>query len=105
MGIGGLIAGVIAAVVVVAMHLSREWRLLLFVPFAISAYGFLQAREKTCVLLAAVGKREVNDGSYADVADEERAILRRRALVIAVRSILIATLITAAIDWIIGTWH
>lgn len=100
MGIGWLIAGVLAAVVIVAMHLSREWRLLLIVPFAISANGFLQARDKTCVMLAAVGKREVNDGrSYADVAGEERTVLRRRAFVIVAQSLLIAAAITAAIWW------
>ena len=56
-------------------------------PFAISANGFLQAREKTCVILAALGKREVNDArSYADVADEERAVLRRRAVKIGLQS-------------------
>ena len=82
-------------------HFAREWRLLLFIPFAISANGFLQARERTCVILAALGKREVKDGrSYADVADEERGVLRRRALMIAAQSALIAAAITAAIWWI-----
>ena len=85
----------------VATHAAHEWRLLLIIPFAISANGFLQAREKTCVILAALGKREVNDGrSYADVADEERAVLRRRALVIAVRSAAIGAVLTAAIWWV-----
>jgi hypothetical protein len=101
LGAAWLIVGVIAAIALVASSASREWRLLLVIPFTISANGFLQAREKTCVILAAIGKREVNDGrSYADVADEERAVLRRRALMIALRSGLIAVVVTAAIWWI-----
>lgn len=103
LGIAWLIIGVIAALVLFATHAARESRLLLIIPFTISANGFLQARERTCVILAALGKREVSDGrSYADVADEERAVLRRRALVIAVRSTLIGATIAAVLWWIGG---
>jgi hypothetical protein len=100
LGVAWLIIGVIAAIALIATGAPREWRLFLVIPFAISATGFLQARDKTCVVLAAIGKCEVNDArSYADVADEERAVLRRRALMIVLRSGLIAVAVTAAIWW------
>lgn len=98
LGVSWLVAGIVASIVLIAMHAAREWRILLVVPFAISANGFLQAREKTCVILAALGKRETNDGrSYADVGAEERAILRRRALGIGVKAFAIAAVVTAVV--------
>lgn len=96
LGVAWLVAGIAVAIVLIAIHAAREWRLLLVVPFAISANGFLQAREKTCVVLAALGKRETNDGrAYANVGAEERAILRRRALGIGAKAVAIAAVVTA----------
>jgi hypothetical protein len=100
LGMAWLIAGIVAAVVLIATDASRNWRLLLIVPFTISANGFLQAREKTCVILAAVGKREVDDArAYADVSDAERRALRHSAVAIATRSLLIGALIMTALWW------
>lgn len=101
LGVAWLIAGVLAAAILILGPFAREWRLLLFIPFTISANGFLQARERTCIILAALGKREVKDGrSFANVPDDERGVFRRRALMIAGQSALIAAALTAAIWWI-----
>lgn len=98
MGFVWLVCGVAAAVWLLASHAAREWRVFLAIPFALSAIGFLQARERTCVMLAAVDKREVHDPrGYETVESSDRAPLRRRAVSIVIRSALIAAAATAAI--------
>ena len=42
-----LAVALVALAVLMAVEASRWWRLLLFVPFALAAHGFLQARERT----------------------------------------------------------
>jgi hypothetical protein len=62
--LGGLAlaAGVLVWAVFYFAHAGRGWRLLVFVPFFCSAFGFLQAREKLCVVLAAKGTRDMDLG-------------------------------------------
>lgn len=98
LGVASLVAGAILAAALVATHAARGWRALLFVPFVMSANGFLQAREKTCVVLAALGRRETDDGrSYAAIGVEEGTVLRRRAMSIGARAVVIAAAITALV--------
>lgn len=46
-GLVGIGAGLVMAVVMVALHLHPLWRLLLFFPFAGGASGYFQAADKT----------------------------------------------------------
>lgn len=46
-GLVSLVVGALALAVLVALDVSRVWRLLLFVPFAGATVGYFQAREKT----------------------------------------------------------
>ncbi|MBI3315678.1 MAG: hypothetical protein HYZ87_01710, partial [Candidatus Omnitrophica bacterium] len=45
-------------------HADRALRLVLWVPFFGSAFGFMQAREKLCVVLAAKGTRDMDLGEH-----------------------------------------
>jgi hypothetical protein len=47
--------------------------------------------------MAALGKRECNDGTYADVSAGEREAARRQAASITFRSALIAIVLTAVV--------
>jgi hypothetical protein len=47
----------------VAFHAAWYWRLCIFFPAAAAAIGFLQVRRDTCVLRAAEGTFEHDDGS------------------------------------------
>jgi hypothetical protein len=42
-----LVLTVVATSALVVSDVSRWWRLVLFVPFALASHGLLQAREKT----------------------------------------------------------
>jgi hypothetical protein len=93
------VMGVIALVVAVALALyisltepPRVARLVVFVPIFASALGFLQARSKTCVVLAARNARDVGHGIQA-VSDPAEA---RRLRVTGLRVFLLSTAIAAA---------
>ena len=100
----GMVWAVIAVVATIALATSdapRSWRLLLVVPFGLAANGFLQAREKTCVLLGALGKRETPDGaSYEAVPAAENAIVRRQVASQLARNAVIAVALTVLAWWI-----
>lgn len=101
MGVVWLVLGIIVAITLVATRAPHGWRLLVILPFTAAAIGFLQAREKTCIVLAAMGQCEGSrDGSYRPVGADERGILRRRSAWIVIRAVLIAGAITAVIWWI-----
>jgi hypothetical protein len=46
-GVVWLTCALIAAALLVGLGAQRWWRLTLVVPFGLSAFGFLQARERT----------------------------------------------------------
>jgi hypothetical protein len=89
-----------AAVILIATGSPRWTRLFLFVPIALAANGFLQAREKTCVVLGAMGTRETGDGGYARMSNAECAVARRQAVSIVIKDVLIAAVATALV-WVV----
>jgi hypothetical protein len=52
------------------------------------------------VALAALGKRECEDGTYARVSEADRASARRQATWVVARAVLIALALTALV-WLI----
>ena len=98
----GAILGVIglaaAALLVAGVGgVSRGARLLLFLPFLGAALAMLQARDHTCVRLAARGQRNLDRGSEA-VADPWLSTqLKRQAREIVIESVLAATLLTGIV--------
>ena len=92
MGLAALAAGAGLAFALVAWDAPRWSRAAVFFPVWIAALGLLQARERTCVALAARGlcnmdggDEEVGDeGAAAELRDKARRITRRATLVAAV---------------------
>ena len=93
--VGGFVGLAIAIALFVPLLLTgapRAWRLVLFLPFMMSATGFSQARAKTCVALAAAGKREMDSGGTSPLPQDERAAVSAR-----VRKVLIESFVAAAL--------
>jgi len=44
-------------------HAAQGWRLTVFVPFLLAAICLLEAVQRTCILLAARGLRDMDDGT------------------------------------------
>jgi hypothetical protein len=76
----------------VAFRLPWPVRALVFLPAAMSAIGFLQARQNTCVLRAAQGTFEHDDRTTTPAPDAEVAASRRVSRTIIRDTILIGVL-------------
>ena len=73
---------------------SRGARLLLFLPFLGAALGLLQARDHTCVHLAARGHRNLDRGSEAVADPWLLSQLKRQAREVMIEAVLAAALLT-----------
>ena len=99
-----VLVGVAAAAIVVAMALlfitfdtPRPWRLLVALPAWLTALDLFQVRSQTCVLLAARGVRNMDDGNRPVDNPADDARLRAQARTVHIQSALAAAAITAAI--------
>jgi hypothetical protein len=91
----------IALAAMVATHVSRTLMLLLVFPIAFAAFGFLQAREQTCVVHALLGTRE-NDDGVVKLDPRDQPEVRRRAWRVTIQSIVAAVVLTAVIYLVAG---
>jgi hypothetical protein len=99
MGVVALTVGVGLAFVLVIFQAPRWSRAVVFFPIWIAGLGLIQSREKTCIALAASGKRNMDDGEESledetlieQLRDKARRI-NRRALITAGASTLLALL-------------
>ncbi len=75
---GRIFLGLSVALLVALVVLRAPWYcgLAMFVPVAVSAYGFLQARRNTCVMRAKQGTFENDDFSTVKAPDDEVAASR-----------------------------
>lgn len=94
-GLVGLTACMLASLWLVFDEAPRAWRLVLVVPTWISVLGIFQAKEQTCVALAARGLREVGGGEPEAIPEGELAAVRRQARRVYLHSLLAAVLLTA----------
>jgi hypothetical protein len=85
---------VVAMVALRALHARRGFRLLLFLPIAFAAVGYLQYSARTCVHLAARGLRNLDAGAEKLTDFTVRLALRRRAEKIFLASLAAAALLT-----------
>ena len=102
--IGGVIWLGVAVLATATLRLSRAsgwWYALLIVPFAAAALGYFQARVRTCVVLSALGEREVEGGGKAKLSGQERAHVRKQALGVWARSISVGV-ICAVLVWLLA---
>lgn len=100
LGVVFLVIALAAAAAMIAFDVPRAWRLLLAIPFGIAANGFLQAREKTCVVLSAMGSRETEGGGHAPMSAADCAVARRQTRSIVVRAVIFAAAATGVAWWI-----
>src|SRR3954453_22914401 len=96
-GVVGFGVAAVAAGVMLAAGTPRPWRALLLLPFAGAAVGLFQVRAKTCVRLAASGKRNMDGGDEAITDPAELAQVRPQARRVYVEGILLAVALTAVL--------
>ena len=94
MGFAMLLVGMGMAFSFFRASAASGWRLSLFLPFFLGTLGLIQAREKTCALLAELGSANMDSGP-AKIEDQKAANeLKRRGRAILIKSVLIAALLT-----------
>lgn len=94
----GLLAAILGIICMQYFNLSREWRLLIFIPLFYSAICYFQARQKFCVVYGVLGIFNFAKlGNYKKVVDDEyKKLDRKRALqilFISLSSSLIVTIV------------
>ncbi len=68
----GLLATILGIICIQYFNLSREWRLMVFIPLFYSAICFFQARQKFCVVYGVLGIFNFGKlGNYKKVIDDE----------------------------------
>jgi hypothetical protein len=99
LGIVSLTVGVAAAFLLVVLDAPRPLRAVVFFPVWLAGLGLLQARERTCIALAArgvcnmdAGEKPVEDEDLIEQLRGKSRLIHRRALVTAV-AITILTLV------------
>ncbi|HXD98692.1 MAG TPA: hypothetical protein VN646_19230 [Candidatus Acidoferrum sp.] len=96
-GVALLIVGVAGAALLVLLGADRGARLAVFAPFFGAAIGLLQARDHTCVMLAARGQCEIGRG-LGPVADSWLVgQLRRQAREVILESVVVAAFLTGLV--------
>lgn len=70
------------------------WYALAVIPFFLGTLGYFQARERTCVFLAAVGQRNLDAGAERITDAAELARVRREAWRVWLRALATALVLT-----------
>lgn len=79
-----------------SMDAPASWRFLVFVPAFMGTLGLFQVRSSTCVVLAAQGRRNMDDGPVAIEEAAERDAIASQAWRVAAQAGLAAAAITLA---------
>lgn len=95
MGIGMLIFSLLLVFLMQRLGVNQGMRLFLFVPVFFAMLGLIQAREKTCALLAERGLRNMDRGENSIGDDKVACLLRARGRLILFKSALGAAILTA----------
>ena len=88
---------VIVAGVLFARDAPRAWRAIVFVPALLAGLGAFQVRARTCVALAARGRRNMDAGVVAIQDPDERSRVKDQARQVTGRALLTAAIVTAAL--------
>ena len=94
MGIAALAAGAVLAFALVVVGAPWWSRAVVFFPVWLAALGLLQARERTCVALAARGVCNMDGGELPVEDDGAARELRGKARRINRRALLVAAVVT-----------
>ena len=95
MGWVWLALGLACVVLLAASDAPTAWYAGAAIPFFLGALGYFQARERTCVFLAAVGQRNLDGGAERITDAAELARVRGEALRVWLRAAAAALLLTA----------
>jgi len=93
----GIVQFVIATAVLgvlVSVGVDRLWRLPVFLLFFAASVGIFQWRDKTCVALAKLGTREVNNGTEEIKDQNELSQVRQQARKVMIKAFLTAVFLT-----------
>lgn len=94
LGVAMLAIALLGTVGLVQADLHRAWRLLLFLPFFMAAFGAWQGLFRTCPGLAFKGLRETATGHEAKVKRKAELVAAQRAA----RQVLIGAIATALVS-------
>ncbi|HEY8187608.1 MAG TPA: hypothetical protein VIF64_16165 [Pyrinomonadaceae bacterium] len=94
LGLVALTIGVGVAFVLIIYDAPRWMRLIIFFPIWLAGLGLMQARERTCIALAARGTCNLDAGETKLFDDDLIKQLRHKARVINRRSLITAAVIT-----------
>lgn len=97
LGIVSLTIAVGVAFLLVVYGAPRWTRLLVFFPLWMAGLGLLQAREKTCIALAARGMCNMDAGDEQLKDDTLATRLREKAAALHKRALLVAAAITVVV--------
>lgn len=97
LGIVALACGVGLAFLMVVLEAPRWSRALVFFPVWLAGLGMFQARERTCIALAARGQCNFDTGEEAVSDAALAARLREKAKRINRRSVVVAAVITTVV--------
>jgi hypothetical protein len=92
-----LIASLALTIVLIGYGAPRLLRLVIFFPLWMAALGFLQAREKVCIALAARGTCNLDAGEQKIKDPRLQAKLREQARKIHIRALVMAVALTLLI--------
>lgn len=101
-GILWYIIGAVAAAVLLARGAAPTTLLFLAIPFSLGALGLMQARERTCVFLAALGTREQELADEPPFDATALGAIRRRASWLTARAVasgVAIALLLAVVAW------
>ncbi len=93
-GYAGLLLMIVFIIVSEAFHFPDNFKLLLFVPTAYMASGFLQARQRFCFLYAFLGLFSVTGNHHKIQQEDSRRKDRIKAIQLVLQVVLISLLIT-----------
>jgi hypothetical protein len=100
LAVGSFVVGDALSLALVLTHAAHPWRLTVFLPFLLAAICLLEAQHKTCVLLAARGTRDLDDGEQpvTDPAFLRRIALQARRVML--QAVAVALALTLAL-WLV----
>lgn len=93
-GIGMLAVSLAVGMGLIVTDVPRWWRIGLLLPFWLGALGLFEARERTCVVLAARGVRNLDGGEEPIEAQAVETQLRAQARKVHLLSFFTAALLT-----------
>ncbi len=94
MGWVWLALGLAYVAILAARDAPIAWYAGALIPFFLGTLGYFQAREQTCVFLAAVGQRNLDGGAERITDRAELARVRSEALRVWIRAAIAAIVLT-----------